>query len=83
MHYWVGETYYSKKEYEKAIEAFQRVLDKYPQSEKVPPALFKTGLAAAELGDTKKAREALKQVIDRFSTSDEAKLAKIKLAEIR
>jgi tol-pal system protein YbgF len=83
VHYWIGETYYSKKEYERAIEAFQRMLNLDPKNEKVPPALFKIGLAAAELGDTRKARESLKQVIKKFSSSDEAKLAKIKLAELR
>ncbi|HJU04784.1 MAG TPA: tetratricopeptide repeat protein, partial [Nitrospiraceae bacterium] len=63
--------------------AFQRVVTEFSRSEKVPPALFKLGLAAMEAGDASGARRYLKRVIEEFSTSDEAKLAKNKLAEIR
>ena len=45
--------------------------------------LFKSGLAAGEIGDLAKSRKNLKRVIEEFPTSDEAKLAKNKLAEIR
>ena len=38
---------------------------------------------AAETGDTAKSRKYLKRVIEEYSTSDEAKLAKTKMAEIR
>jgi TolA-binding protein len=40
-------------------------------------------LAAAETGDLVKSRKSLKRVIEEFPSSDEAKLAKNKLAEIR
>ena len=40
-------------------------------------------LAAAETGDVVKSKKNLKRVLEEFPTSDEAKLAKIKLAEIR
>ncbi|MGH7255960.1 MAG: tol-pal system protein YbgF [Nitrospirales bacterium] len=82
-HYWIGESYYSLKDYPKAIRAFEQVVVKHPKSEKVAPALFKLGLAASETGDTIRARSYLKRVIEEFSNSDEAKLAKHKLAEIR
>jgi len=49
----------------------------------VPAALFKLGLAAGETGDLAKSKTNLKRVIEEFPTSDEAKLAKNKLAEIR
>jgi TolA-binding protein len=55
----------------------------HPRSEKVPPALFKMGVVTAEAGDLPKARGYLRRVIEEYSTSDEAKLAKNKLAEIR
>jgi TolA-binding protein len=40
-------------------------------------------VVAAETGDVRKARMHLKRVIEEFSGSNEAKLAKNKLAEIR
>ncbi len=82
-HYWIGESYYSKRDYVRAMQAFEKVVTGFPRSEKVPPALFKMGLSAAEIGDSQKARTLLKRVIEEFSGSDEAKLAKNKLAEIR
>lgn len=82
-HYWIGESYYSLKDYPKASQAFDVVVHEYPRSEKVAPALFKLGLAAAETGDPLKARTYLKRVIEEFAASNEAKLAKNKLAELR
>ena len=49
----------------------------------IDSALFKLGLSAAETGDSAKSRKYLKRVIEEYSTSDEAKLAKAKMAEIR
>jgi tol-pal system protein YbgF len=82
-HYWIGESYFSLKDYPRAMQAFQKVVSEYPRSEKVAPALFKLGVVAAEAGDLPKARSYLRRVVEEFSTSDEAKLAKNKLAEIR
>jgi tol-pal system protein YbgF len=82
-HYWLGESYYGQKDYVRAMQAFEYVATEYPGNEKVPAALFKLGLSAAETGDSAKSRKYLKRVIEEYSTSDEAKLAKAKMAEIR
>lgn len=49
----------------------------------MPAALLKLSLAAGETGDLAKSKKYLKRVIDEFPLSDEAKLAKNKLGEIR
>lgn len=82
-YYWMGESYFSLKDYSHATQAFQKVVADHPRSEKVAPALFKMGVVTAEAGDLPKARGYLRRVIEEYSTSDEAKLAKNKLAEIR
>ena len=82
-HYWLGESYYQQKDYVRAMQAFEYVASEYPGNEKVPASLFKLGLAAAETGDLAKSKKNLKRVIEEFPTSDEAKLAKNKLADIR
>ena len=82
-YYWMGESYYSLKDYSHATQAFQKVVNDHPRSEKVAPALFKMGVVTADAGDLPKARGYLRRVIEDFSTSDEAKLAKNKLADIR
>jgi tol-pal system protein YbgF len=82
-HYWLGESYYQQKDYVRAIQAFEYVATEFPGNEKVPTSLFKMGLAAGETGDLAKSKKSLKRVIEEFPTSDEAKLAKNKLAELR
>jgi len=82
-YYWLGESSYQQKDYVRAIQSFEFLTGEYPGNEKVPAALFKSGLAAGETGDIAKSKKNLKRVIEEFPTSDEAKLAKNKLAEIR
>ncbi|GMV49201.1 tol-pal system protein YbgF [Nitrospirales bacterium NOB] len=82
-HYWLGESYYGQKDYVRAMQSFEHVVNEYVGNERVPAALFKLGLSAAETGDTTKSRKYLKRVIEEYSTSDEAKLAKAKMAELR
>ncbi|MCC2641720.1 MAG: putative Tol-Pal system protein YbgF [Nitrospira sp.] len=82
-HYWLGESYYGQKDYIRAMQSFEHVVNEYAGNEKVPASLFKLGLSAAETGDTAKSRKYFKRVIEEYSTSDEAKLAKTKMAEIR
>ncbi len=81
--YWLGESYYGLKDHVRAMQAFEKVVADHPNSEKVPAALFKLGLAASETGNASKAREYLKRVLQDFKDSNEAKLAKGKLAELR
>ena len=46
--YWLGEAYYVNKAYPEAQAAFQRVVDKYPQSRKLADALLKIGYCRYE-----------------------------------
>jgi len=81
--FWIGETYYLKKDYEKAILEYEKAITKYPEGDKVPAALYKQALAFLELGDKTNARNILKKVIERYPSSDQAKLAKKKLETIK
>ena len=82
-YYWLGESSYQQKDYVRAMQSFEYLSTEYPGNEKVPAALFKSGLAAGETGDLATSKKNLKRVIEEYPTSDEAKLAKNKLAEIR
>lgn len=82
-HYWIGETYYSEKNYEAAILSYQEVIKSYPGKEKVVAAMLKQGMAFNMLKDTKSAKFVLKKLIERFPKSEEAKVAKGLLREIR
>lgn len=80
--YWMGEANYVKRDYNAALAAFQTVVNTYTSSPKVPDAALKSGLTLLELKRTDEGRAALQQVIQRYPTSNAAKLATSKLAAL-
>ena len=81
--FWIGETYYQKKDFERAILEYEKAIVKYPEGDKIPAALFKQALAFQELGDKTNARNLFKRVIEKYPHSDQAELAKKKLETIK
>lgn len=81
--YWIGESYYSKGDYPKAVTAFESVTIDYPKSDKVVGSLLKMGYAYEKTGNKEMATVYLKKVVEQFPYSDEAKLAKVKLTELK
>ncbi len=73
--YWLGECYYSKKDYETAIKEFEKVEAVYTKSEKIPTAKLKMAYSLSELNRNKEAINVLNDIIERFPLSDEAELA--------
>ena len=82
-HYWIGETYYSEKNYELAILSYQEVIKNYPGKEKVVAAMLKQAMAFHAIKDAKSAKYVLKKLIEGFPKSEEAKKAKVLLKEIK
>ena len=81
--FWIGETYYAKKDYEKAILEYEKAIAKYPEGDKIPSALLKQALAFLELGDKTNGRNLLKRVIERYPQSEQADMAKKRLDTIK
>ncbi|HLD30194.1 MAG TPA: tol-pal system protein YbgF [bacterium] len=81
--FWIGETYYLKKDYEKAILEYEKAITKYPEGDKISAALFKQALAFSELGDKTNARSLLRKLIERYPHSDQAEMAKKRLETIK
>ncbi len=79
--YWIGESYYSLKEFDRAVIEFDAVR-KYPQGEKTPAALLKQGFAFAELGEKVNARLILQEVVEKYPQSPEAVRAKQRLKSL-
>jgi tol-pal system protein YbgF len=78
--FWIGEIYFREKWYEKAIMEYQKVIESYPNGNKVAAALLKQGLAFFNLDEKANARLILKEMIRKYPKSEEAKIAKKKLS---
>ncbi|MBK9305548.1 MAG: tol-pal system protein YbgF [Nitrospira sp.] len=81
--FWLGESYYGKKDFQKAIDAYDKVEIDYPSSEKVPAALLKKGYAFLAMKDVKRAHSAFRQVMTLYPGSAEAGRASDKLAQLK
>jgi tol-pal system protein YbgF len=79
--YWLGETYYTEKRYDRALEFFEKVVGRYPGHSKAPDALLKIGYTNKMLGNMPTARYYLEDLIRRYPKSHSAKLARSKLRE--
>ena len=81
--FWLGESYFGKKDFQKAIDSYDKVELDYPRSEKVPAAILKKGYAYLALKDKKRASSAFKQVVTLYPRSPEAGKASDKLAQLK
>ena len=81
--YWLGEAYYVKRQFEPAIEHYQRLATDYPQSQKRSHALLKVGYCYHELGLSDQALNVLDALKTEFSGSAAARLADERIQRIR
>jgi tol-pal system protein YbgF len=81
--YWLGEAYYGKKDYQQAIDSYDRVELDFPRSEKVPAAILKKGYAYLAMKDKKRASSAFIQVVTLYPRSPEAGKASDKLSQLK
>ena len=80
--YWLAETYYVRRQFAEALPQFQKVLDEYPRSAKLPDALLKVGYCNHELGQRDAARAALREVQRLYPDTTAARLATQRLERI-
>lgn len=77
--YWIGESHFAQREFDRAIVEFDEVRRKYAQSDKVPAALLRQGAAFTELGEKLNARLVLQELVEKYPQSAEAARAKQRL----
>ena len=78
-----GQADKSRQELEQAVQEFRKVMVNYPRGSKVPTALYKEALALTELKETTLAQARLQYLLDHFPQSEEAPLAKERLAALK
>ena len=70
--YELGNTYINKNETDKALNAYNDIIENYPQSSYVPKALLKQGLIFFNINNNQKALSKYKTVIKDYPNSPEA-----------
>ncbi len=80
--FWTGEVYFAEEWYERAIVEYQKVIDDYPEGNKVPGAYLKQGIAFHLLGEDDNALYVLRELVDRFPDHNEAQIARGRIERI-
>lgn len=76
--YWLGEVYYSQKNYAKAAVAFGKGYEKYKDGAKGAESLYKLGMSMNQLNKKTEVCTALTNVAEEFPKADKSLLAKAK-----
>ena len=76
--YWLGEVYYSQKNYAKAAVAFGKGYEKYKDGAKGADSLYKLGMAMNQLNKKEEACAALTNVAKEFPKAEKTLLDKAK-----
>lgn len=80
--FYVGETYYSQQKYDEAIQAFDAVLEKYPEGNKTLDAMYMKGMALARKGDRTAATAEFRALIKQSPNSEQAAKARDQLKRL-
>lgn len=81
-HYWIGESYYALKQYDNAVQSFEKVFS-YAGSSKRPYAQLMIGNAYAARGDKAAAKQAYEKVVSDYPASALVEKAKQRLAKMK
>jgi tol-pal system protein YbgF len=81
--FWSGECHYGLGEYDRALAYFQRVVQEYPDGNKVPDSWLKLALTHERLGQMAEAVEALTTLTDTYPSTDAARRASERLRALR
>jgi TolA-binding protein len=74
-----AESYYSLKQFKKAIVDYSKFPEKFPKSKLMPTALYRIGRSFENLGMNEDAKGFYQELLDKFPKSPEAKKARAKV----
>jgi tol-pal system protein YbgF len=78
----IGESFQESRDVVRALEAYGRVLELYPNAPKAPTALYRAGQIEAERGNREAARTMFNQLVTAYPRSVEAPLAREQLQRL-
>jgi tol-pal system protein YbgF len=80
--FYIGEIAFAQEQYQRAVDAYGKVIDKYPRSFKLAPAHLKRGLALIQLGEKAMGVRELRVVVKLYPGTDEERRARAKLHDL-
>ena len=80
--YWIGECYFSQKEYEEAISRYNQLILNYPLGDKIPAAYLHKGISLMELDRNEEALSVFKLMVSKYPLEEETKIAQEKIKEL-
>jgi len=78
-HYWLGEVYFSEKNFTASEAEFKLLVQKYTDSPKIADAMFKIALIHDAQNKHDQAKNEMRQIVKKFPSSQAAKLAQQQL----
>ncbi len=81
--YWLGEAYYVTRDFEPAMREYTKLVQAFPQSQKVEHALLKIGYSQQEMGNLSAAIAQLEEVLNLYPGSSAARKAQDRLQQLR
>ncbi len=80
--FWQGETYYVQQDYAAAGKSYAELIERFPDSNRIPDAKLKLGYVAQERGDDDSARRLFNEVVEDHPDSQAAGLARQRLKRL-
>ncbi|MGB1118325.1 MAG: tol-pal system protein YbgF [Parvibaculales bacterium] len=81
--YWLGETFYVRRQFKQAAEAFLAGYTTYQQSTKAPDSLLKLGMTLAAMGEKKTSCDAFKELAVKFPQAPQAIAKRVQIEKAR
>jgi tol-pal system protein YbgF len=81
--YWLGETYYVTRDFDRSLATFKGLVEQYPNSPKAADSRLKMGYIFYEKKDWAAARQALNAVVSDYPGSTAARLAGDRLKKMK
>jgi TolA-binding protein len=78
--YYIGEIYYTRKDYDNALKAFDAVLERFPDNNKTLDSMYMKGRSLFQMGERTKAANEFRAVYVRSPRSEMGAKAKAQLA---
>ncbi|MCI0355493.1 MAG: tol-pal system protein YbgF [Acidobacteria bacterium] len=81
-HFYVADLEYRQKNFQAAVAGYDKVIEQYPEGNKVRAAMLKKGFALLELGQRDQGISALRTLASRYPRSSEANSARERLRKL-